>query len=151
MSFWLSFYIFLNVRKALFYAELKHGHYDNFFDSEEEWLEYELEKLGEYITEYINGKSIEISDLYPIKEFIQHLKFKKILVLHPARNRTHELPVSHHCVVKISRRWTTSPSEFCLALDEPRSPLVRFLTGWSTRQLWWFIQHGYVWGKHRGT
>ena len=23
-------------------AELKHGHYDNFFDSEEEWLEYEL-------------------------------------------------------------------------------------------------------------
>ena len=26
-------------------AELKHGHYDNFFDSEEEWLEYELEKL----------------------------------------------------------------------------------------------------------
>ena len=31
-------------------AELKHGHYDNFFDSEEEWLEYELEKLREYIT-----------------------------------------------------------------------------------------------------
>ena len=26
-------------------AELKHGHYDNFFDSEEEWLEYELKKL----------------------------------------------------------------------------------------------------------
>ena len=24
-------------------AELKHGHYDNFFDSEEEWLEYELD------------------------------------------------------------------------------------------------------------
>ena len=23
-------------------AELKHGHYDNFFDSEEEWLEYGL-------------------------------------------------------------------------------------------------------------
>ena len=60
-------------------AELKHGHYDNFFDSEEEWLEYELEKLREYITDYINGKSIEASDLYPIKEFIQHLKFQKVL------------------------------------------------------------------------
>ena len=60
-------------------AELKHGHYDNFFDSEEEWLEYELEKLREYITDYINGKSIEASDLYQIKEFIQHLKFQKLL------------------------------------------------------------------------
>ena len=48
-------------------------------DSEEEWLEYELEKLREYITDYINGKSIEASDLYPIKEFIQHLKFQKLL------------------------------------------------------------------------
>ena len=60
-------------------AELKHGHYDNFFDSEEEWLEYELEKLREYITDYINRTSIEASDLYPIKEFIQHLKFQKLL------------------------------------------------------------------------
>ena len=60
-------------------AELKHGHYDNFFDSEEEWLEYELEKLREYITDYINGTNIEASDLYLIKEFIQHLKFQKLL------------------------------------------------------------------------
>ena len=44
-----------------------------------EWLEYELEKLREYITDYINGKSIVASDLYPIKEFIQHLKFQKLL------------------------------------------------------------------------
>ena len=29
--------------------------------------------------DYINGKSIEASDLYPIKEFIQHLKFQKLL------------------------------------------------------------------------
>ena len=56
-----------------------YGHYDNFFDNEEEWLEYELEKLREYITDYINGKSIVASDLYPIKEFIQHLKFQKLL------------------------------------------------------------------------
>ncbi|HBE9283482.1 TPA: hypothetical protein KNH34_004084 [Clostridioides difficile] len=42
-------------------------------------MEYELEKLREYITDYINGKSIVASDLYPIKEFIQHLKFQKLL------------------------------------------------------------------------
>ena len=60
-------------------AELKHGHYDNFFDSEEEWLEYELEQLRKYIIDYINGTEIQASDLYPIKEFIQHLKFQKIL------------------------------------------------------------------------
>lgn len=65
--------------EELLKAELKHGHYDNFFDSEEEWLEYELEKLREYIIDYINGKSIEASELYPIKEFIQNLKFQKVL------------------------------------------------------------------------
>ena len=53
-------------------AELKHGHYDNFFDSEEEWLEYELEQLRKYITDYISGTDIQVSDLYPIKAFIQH-------------------------------------------------------------------------------
>ena len=42
-------------------AELMHGHYDNFFDSEEEWLEYELEKLREYITDYKEGKSYSSS------------------------------------------------------------------------------------------
>ena len=60
-------------------AELKHGPYNHFSDSEEEWQEYELEKLREYITDYINGKNIEASNLYPIKEFIQHLKFRKVL------------------------------------------------------------------------
>ena len=68
---------FLRIEERL-NAELKHGHYDNFFDSEEEWLEYELKKLREYITDYINGKSIVASDLYQ-KEFIQHLKFQKLL------------------------------------------------------------------------
>ena len=51
----------------------------NFFDSEEEWLEYELEQLREYVTDYINGKDITASNLYPIKEFVKHLKFQKIL------------------------------------------------------------------------
>jgi len=69
---------FLRIEERL-NAELKHGHYDNFFDSEEEWLDYELEQLREYITDYINGKDITASDLYPIKEFVQHLKFQKIL------------------------------------------------------------------------
>ncbi len=65
--------------EELLNTELKHGHYDNFFDSEEEWLEYELEKLREYITDYINGNNIQADDLYPIKEFIQHLKFQRLL------------------------------------------------------------------------
>ena len=38
-----------------------------------------MEKLREYITDYINGKSIQASDLYPVKEFVQHLKFQKLL------------------------------------------------------------------------
>ncbi len=29
--------------------------------------------------DYINGKDITASDLYPIKKFVQHLKFQKIL------------------------------------------------------------------------
>ena len=37
------------------------------------------QKQREYITDYINGTNIEASDLYPIKEFIQHLKFQKLL------------------------------------------------------------------------
>ena len=69
---------FLKVEERL-NAELKHGHYDNFFDSEEEWLEYELEQLRKYITDYINREKIKASDLYPIKEFIQHMKFQKVL------------------------------------------------------------------------
>lgn len=59
--------------------ELKHSYYDNFLDSEKEWMEYELEQLREYIMEYINGKDIIASNLYPIKEFAHHLKFQKIL------------------------------------------------------------------------
>ena len=71
---------FLRIEERL-NAELKHGHYDNFFDSEEEWLEYELEKLREYITDYINGTNSEASALYPIRECIQHWKFHQMLDL----------------------------------------------------------------------
>ena len=60
-------------------VELAHGQYDNFFDSEEEWLEYELDKLREYITDYINDKERKVSDLYPIKALVQHLKFQKLI------------------------------------------------------------------------
>ena len=42
-------------------------------------LEKIMDVLGVMPTDYINGKSIVASDLYPIKEFIQHLKFQKLL------------------------------------------------------------------------
>ena len=38
-----------------------------------------LKHLDKYITNYINRKGIETSDLYSIKEFIQYLKFQKLL------------------------------------------------------------------------
>ena len=38
-----------------------------------------MEQLRKYIIDYINGTEIQASDLYPIKEFIQHLKFQKVL------------------------------------------------------------------------
>lgn len=52
-------------------AELAHGHYDNFFDSEEEWLAYELQKLQDYITDYIQSDKRKASDLYPLKKLVQ--------------------------------------------------------------------------------
>ena len=42
-------------------------------------MKYELEQLRKYFADYINGKNIQAKDLYPIKEFIQHLKFQKLL------------------------------------------------------------------------
>lgn len=69
---------FLKVEERL-NAELKHGHYDNFFDSEEEWLEYERKTLRDYIIDYISDEDILADDLYPAKEYIQHLKFQKLL------------------------------------------------------------------------
>ena len=60
-------------------VELEHGHYDNFYDTEEEWLDYELEKLRDYIMDYINGEDITASDVFPVKEFVQHLKFQKVM------------------------------------------------------------------------
>ena len=42
-------------------------------------MKYELEQLRKYFADYINGKNIQAKDLYPIKEFIQHLKFQRLL------------------------------------------------------------------------
>ena len=65
------------------------------------------------------------------------------LVFHPDRNRSRERSVTHHCVVKISSRWPTSPSKFCLALARTRplttpfsvrmntSTTANFLKAWS--------------------
>lgn len=60
-------------------VELAHGQYDNYFDSEEEWKEYELKKLREYIMDYIGSEDRQASDLYPIKEMIQRHKFQNLL------------------------------------------------------------------------
>ena len=60
-------------------VELAHGQYDNYFDSEEEWKEYELKKLREYIMDYISSEDRQASDLYPIKALIQRYKFQNLL------------------------------------------------------------------------
>ena len=60
-------------------VELAHGKYDNYFDSEEEWKEYELKKLREYIIDYIGSEERKASDLYPLKKLIQYQKFHKIM------------------------------------------------------------------------
>lgn len=60
-------------------VELAHGQHDNDFDSEEEWKEYELKKLREYIMDYISSEDRQTSDLYPIKKVIQRHKFQNML------------------------------------------------------------------------
>ena len=59
-------------------VELAHGQYDNPLD-ENEWNEYELKKLREYITNYINSEKRTASDLYPIKKLVQFQKFQKLI------------------------------------------------------------------------
>lgn len=65
-------------REEAFNVELAYGQYDSPLD-EEEWIAYELEKLRAYILEYVNADKRVASDLYPVKDFIQNLKFKKLL------------------------------------------------------------------------
>lgn len=60
-------------------VELAHGHYDNFFDSEEEWLAYELQKLQDYITDYIQSDKRKTSDLYPLKKLVQQQNYQDIM------------------------------------------------------------------------
>lgn len=59
-------------------VELAHGQYDNPLD-EEEWLEYELQKLREYISDYIHSNKRRAADLYPLKKLIQYQKFQRLL------------------------------------------------------------------------
>lgn len=60
-------------------VELAHGEYDNYLDSEEEWKAYELQKLREYIVDYISSDERIASDLYPLKKLVQHQKFQKLI------------------------------------------------------------------------
>lgn len=60
-------------------VELAHGQYDNYFDSKEEWKEYELKKLREYIMDFIGSEDRQASDLYSIKQLIQRHKFQNLL------------------------------------------------------------------------
>lgn len=60
-------------------VELAHGHYDNYFDSQEEWLAYEIQKLQDYITDYIQSDKRKASDLYPLKKLVQQQKFQEIM------------------------------------------------------------------------
>lgn len=60
-------------------VELEHGQYDKFFDSEEEWKAYELDKLREYIIEYISAEERKASDLYPLKKMVEYFKFQKLI------------------------------------------------------------------------
>ena len=59
-------------------VELAHGQYDNPLD-EDEWIEYELQKLREYITDYIHSDKRNASDLYPQKKLIQGQKLQKLI------------------------------------------------------------------------
>jgi len=62
-------------------VELAHGQYDNPLD-EDEWIEYELQKLREYITDYIHSDKRNASDLYPLKKLIQGQKLQKLIDLY---------------------------------------------------------------------
>ena len=59
-------------------VELAHGPYDNPLD-EEEWREYELQKLQEYISDYVHSEKRSATDLYPLKKLIQYQKFQILL------------------------------------------------------------------------
>lgn len=56
-------------------VELAHGQYDNPLD-EEEWLEYELQKLQEYISDYVYSEKRSAADLYPLKNSFSTRNFK---------------------------------------------------------------------------
>ena len=65
-------------KEEMLNVELAHGQYDCPLDKEE-WIEYELKKLRDYIIEYIGSEERKASDLYPLKKLIQYQKFQKII------------------------------------------------------------------------
>lgn len=65
-------------QEELLNVELAHGQYDNPLD-EDEWIEYELQKLQEYISEFVYSKKRNAADLYPLKKIIQYQKFQKLV------------------------------------------------------------------------
>lgn len=59
-------------------VELAHGQYDNPLDKDE-WIEYELKKLREYILDYVTSQDRKSSDLDPLKKLIQYQKFQTLI------------------------------------------------------------------------
>lgn len=57
-------------------VELAHGQYDTPLHKDE-WLEYELDKIRTYISDYINSSKRNASDLYPLKKLIQFQKLRR--------------------------------------------------------------------------
>lgn len=52
---------------------------DDFYNREQDWEEYEFDKLQEYIIDYITSNDRLAADLYPIKDLIQQQELHKLI------------------------------------------------------------------------